>query len=97
MEEEREKVMGYDPIKADFVDENGEESTVYVEPTNTYQVNMGKGPYKLAHTNPLVKKRTKSLLISDIGSHSRGFAQVAGLAVVAALAVIIICYLIFRF
>ena len=93
-----EKVMGYDSIKADFIDEKGEESTIYAEPTNTYQVNMGKGPYKLNHSNPLVKKRTKeSLFRSDIGIHSRGFAQVASLAIVAALAVVIICYLIFRF
>ena len=50
-------------IKREFVDEAGDNSTLLIEPTNNYQLNMGKRNYKLAsnmrpRNNPLVKRRT---------------------------------------
>ncbi len=99
-EEMKEVKESYDPIKKDFIDEHGDESTMIIESSNTYGLNMGNARYKLVNSmkpksNPLVRK--KSLLRTDIGFRSSGFAQVTVLAAIASLAVLIVCYLVFRF
>ena len=86
-------------IKREFVDEAGDNSTLLLEPTNNYQLNMGKRNYKLAsnmrpRNNPLVKRRT--LFRSDIGFKSSGFAQVAILSAIASIAGLVFIYLLLK-
>jgi len=102
MNEESEKVMdtnNYDPIQKDFIDEKGNEATMFIEPGNAYPLNMGKANYKLvkALRSPSTRNPRNNIFRSDIGFKSSGFAQVTILAVIAALAVLFVSYLIFGF
>jgi len=89
-------------IQRDFIDEKGERATIIIESQNSYNTNLKQNHYKLAENmrpknNPLVKARKENLLNSDIGFRSGGFAQVAALAAITAIAGLIFAYLTLRF
>lgn len=88
-----EKIM-----KTKFVDECGE-NEVTIEPCNPYKLNMGQNTYKIAEgMKPKTKAFKKSNpLTSDIGFKSEGFAQIATLATIVAIAGIVVAYLLLRF
>lgn len=92
--------VGFDK---DFVDEHGEEATMHVEPMNGYKINMfNQAQYKLAnasksHKDLLGVKRKNGLFTRDIGFKSSGFAQIASLSFIVAVAGIFIFYLMFRY
>ena len=86
--EDELKNAGFDK---DFVDENGEQATMHIEPVNGYKGNMfNQGKYKLANSKRgnkdlLGVRRKNSIFTSDIGVRSGGFAQIASLSLIVAL------------
>lgn len=90
-------------VEKDFLDEQGEKATLHIESTNGYKVNMfNQGKYKLANNGKSPKdllgiKRKNSLFTSDIGFKSHGFAQIASLSLIIALAGLFVFYLMFRY
>ena len=89
-------------IQKNFIDEKGERATITIESQNSYNTNLNNNTYKLAENmhpknNPLVKTKHENILNSDIGFKSGGFAQVAVLAAITAIAGLIFAYLTLRF
>ncbi len=86
-------------IEREFKDERGEEVKMIIEPTNPYQLNMGKNNYRIAkEMRPdKMKKVGRNLFVSDIGVKSGGFAQVFFLASLVAIAGVVVAYLLFSF
>ena len=87
----------------DFVDEHGEKATMHIASSNGYKVNMfNNGKYKLANSskknNDLlgINKKT-NLFTRDIGIKSSGFAQVASLSFIIALAGFFILFIMFKY
>lgn len=96
----KEENVGFD---REFIDEHGDKATMHIEPVNGYKVNMfNQGKYKLAnasksHKDLLGVKRKNGIFTRDIGVKSSGFAQIASLSFIIALAVIFVLYLMFRY
>lgn len=90
-------------IDKEFVDEHGEKATMHIEPVNGYKINMfNQSQYKLAnaakgHKDLLGVKRKNGLFTRDIGFKSSGFAQIASLSFIVALAGMFVFYLMFRY
>ena len=90
-------------IEKEFIDDKGEPAKVVIESCNSYQVNMGKQNYKLAESMRPKKNffsrrfKKESIFNTDIGIKSHGFAPIATLAVIIAIAGVIFAYLMFRF
>jgi len=89
-------------IEREFIDEKGDRATITIESQNSYSTNLKENSYKMAENmrpknNPLVKARKENMLNSDIGFKSSGFAQVAALAAITAIAGLIFAYLTLRF
>ena len=87
----------------EFVDEHGDKATMHVEPMNGYRVNLfNQSKYKLANStnsrkNLLGVRRKNGIFTRDIGFKSSGFAQIASLSFIIALASIFVFYLMFRY
>ena len=83
--------------------DDGEEASIIIEPQNAGSLNMGKRNFKLASEMRNTKKsfgiklRNDNIFKRDIGIRSHGFAQVAVLAMIVAVAGIVIAYLAFRY
>lgn len=95
-----------DPISTEFVDERGDKNDVIIESTNSYNPNMRKEVnYKLVESmkpvkNPLFRSRRlvhRGVFNSEIGIKNSGFAGIASLACITALAGLVVAYLILRF
>ncbi len=109
MKEEKEKKE----ISRDFVDEKGSKSTLIIEEMNGQKINLkSNSKYKLQkNQNDMSNKKNKSILTReigpkikgdnvftrDIGIRSHGFAQVASLSFIVALAGIFVMYLMLRY
>lgn len=80
-----------------FVDEKGDVSEVIIEDDNSYSVNMGNGRYKLAEEmRPKKIDKPKGVFTSNIGPGSHGFAGIATLAGIIALAGVVIGIIIMK-
>ena len=83
--------------------DDGEEASIIIEPQNAGSLNMGKRNFKLASEMRNTKKsfgiklRNDNIFKRDIGIRSHGFAQVAVLSMIVAVAGIVIAYLAFRY
>lgn len=92
-------------LESKFVDDSGRESTIYIEPNGTSNINtLPKGKYKIvenikSNTNKYLakKRKAKGILTMDIGVNSEGFAPLATLAVIAAISILLVLYILFRF
>ena len=91
--------MKNEKIEKEFIDENGDENKIIIEPTSVYQLNMGKVNYRIAkEMKPVkMKKFYKNPFISDVGIKSGGFAKVFFLSLLLAIAVVIVLYLTFKY
>lgn len=81
--------------------EDGTEETIVISSNDNYKINLG-GKYRLANCNKkkenkLVKKFKGTLLGADIGVKSSGFSNVAILATIIAVGVLMVMYLLWRF
>ena len=79
----------------------GNNETVIATSNDNYEVKIDKN-YKLSNKNAneeshFVKKFKNSIFGTDIGIKSSGFSSVAGLALVIAITVIFVLYLLWRF
>lgn len=84
-------------MEKNFIDERGEESKVVIESGNDFQINMSGGSYKLANEmRPRKRTGRKGIFTSNIGPGSNGFAGIATLAIIVALAGIIIAFIVLR-
>ena len=86
------------PIENDFIDEDGEVSTINIQPMNSVNVNLGRvNKYKISNhfgkKNPFKKN---GILRMDVGVRSRGFARVTILATIISVSAILILYFMFR-
>lgn len=84
-----------------FKNDDGSEETLMINSSDNYSLRLDKN-YKLAnHTmkkeSKLVRKFKGSILGADIGVKSGGFSNVAILASVIAVGVILIMYFMWRF
>jgi len=92
--------VGFDK---EFVDEHGEKATMHIEPVNGFKPNkFNQGQFKLANAMKSQKdllgiRRKNGLFTRDIGFKSSGFAQIASLSFIVAVAGIFIFYLMFRY
>jgi len=104
-------------LDKEFVDEQGQKSTMHIESATGYKVNMfNNGKYKLVNSsrknNDLIGANKKKnfltkdigpkikgtgLFTRDIGIKSSGFAQVASLSFIVALAGLFVMYVMFRY
>ena len=87
-------------IEKKFVDEKGEKATMYIEKMDSGESNIKtNSKYKLANINLKGNnpKRKKNIFTSDIGVRSSGFAQIASLSFIIAVAGIIIMVIMFRY
>ena len=87
-------------VTQNFVDEKGQKSEMIIT-SNTEEKLMLKGKYKLQKpesNNKYMKKgaKGKNIFTSDIGVKSEGFAPIFTLALIVALGVIAIAYLMWR-
>lgn len=87
-------------MSKDFVDEKGHKSEMIITSESEKNVNL-KPNYKLqrpASDNKYMKKgaKGKGAFTSDIGIKSEGFAPIFTLALIVALGVIAIVYLMWR-
>lgn len=91
-------------LQSEFVDEQGIKSTVLIESMNIRPENkLPKGKYKIVEnikmsTNRYLdqKRKAKNILTMDIGIHSEGFAQIATLATIIAVATLTVLYIILK-
>lgn len=84
-----------------FKNDDGSEETLMINSSDNYSLKLDKN-YKLANhsmkkENRLARKFKGSILGADIGVKSGGFSNVAILASVIALGVILIMYFMWRF
>ena len=98
MDERNNGLEQITPIESDFIDEDGEISTINIQPMNSVNVNLGQvNKYKLSNQfnkkNPFKKN---GLLRMDVGVRSRGFARVTILATIISVSAILILYFMFR-
>lgn len=88
-------------IEKKFVDEKGERATMYIEKMDSGESNIkSNSKYKLANVNLKGNsntKKKKNIFTSDIGVRSSGFAQIASLSFILAVAGIIIMVIMFRY
>ena len=88
-------------LSRDMVSEEGKKETVVATSNDNYKVKLN-GNYTLSNhskkkENKFVKKFQNSIFGSDIGVKSNGFSSIAVLALVIALTVVFILYLLWRF
>ena len=88
-------------LSKEFVNDEGNKETVIAESNDNMNVKIDKN-YILSNRkevkeSKLAKKFKGSMLGADIGFKSSGFSSIAGLALVVALTVIFILYLLWRF
>ena len=87
--------MNDERIEKEFKNENGDDEKMIIEPTNPYQLNMGRNNYRIAKEMRPVKTKSlrRNLFISDIGIKSGGFAQVFFLASLLAICGVVVAYI----
>ena len=88
-------------ISKSYKNEDGTEETLMINSDDDYEVKLGS-EYKLANHNlkkesKFAKKFKGSILGADIGFKSGGFTNVAILASVIAIGVLLIMYFMWRF
>lgn len=81
--------------------EDGTEEMIVISSNDGYKINLG-GNYRLANYNKkkeskLAKKFKNTILGADIGVKSGGFSNVAILASIIAVSVLLVMYLLWRF
>ena len=103
-------------IEKEFLDEQGQKSTLHIESVTGYKVNMfNNGKYRLVNSKKNIdligakkkknfltrdigpKIKGTGLFTSDIGVKSSGFAQVASLSFIIALAGLFVMFVLFRY
>ena len=83
--------------------DDGEEASIIIEPKNAGSLNMGKRNFKIANEMRNTKRgfrfniRRDNIFRRDIGVRSHGFAQIAALSLIVAIAGIVVAYLAFRY
>lgn len=87
-------------IKRDFVDEAGNKAELQMKSYDTERVNLSPN-YKLqrpSSNNKYMKKgsKGKGTFTSDIGIKSEGFAPIFTLALIIALGLIVIAYILWK-
>lgn len=87
-------------ITKDFVDEAGNKSEIIITSNNSEKINLSPN-YKLQRPisdNKYMKKgaKGKGAFTSDIGIKSEGFTQIFTLALIIALGVVAIAYILWR-
>ena len=87
-------------VTQNFVDEKGHKSEMIITSNNDEKVIL-KGNYKLQRpesNNKYMKKgvKGKNIFTSDIGFKSEGFAPIFTLALIIALGVVVIAFIVWR-
>jgi hypothetical protein len=87
-------------IKQDFVDEKGNKSEILITSNDEEKISLSPN-YKLQRpesNNKYMKKgvKAKNIFTSDIGIKSQGFAPIFTLALIIALGLVAIAYILWR-
>lgn len=87
-------------IRQDFVDEKGNKAEIFITSNNEEKLILSPN-YKLQRPesqNKYMKKgvRAKSMFTTDIGIKSQGFAPIFTLALIIALGIVTIAYILWR-
>lgn len=87
-------------VQQDFVDEKGNKAELIITSSDDVRVKLGSN-YKLqrpSSDNKYMKKgaKGKGIFTSDIGIKSEGFAPIFTLALIIALGVVVIAFLVWK-